>query len=252
MHDIEYLVGKCGADGIYFSDEIFLPQRSVRNELLDLIIRSELSFVWGCQMRLGVLKPEDIDLMYDAGCRWILFGIESGCEQIVRKIKKNIDLSLAKPMIDYCFEKGITVQASFIIGFPGETEEQIKQTVSMAKQFSKSLPVLNILTILPNSEIYNEQIETNPNFIAPNSIKEWIRIEKAITDKTPVNLSCVPYRELKTIHYYFQWKNFSEKGSVAGDSYGIVKKWPEMHLTEYLNMGYPAFFMEDIIQYNSF
>lgn len=242
MHDIEYLVGNCGADGIYFSDEIFLPQRSVRNELLDLIIKSERNFVWGCQMRLGVLKPEDIDLMYAAGCRWILFGIESGCEQVVRNIKKGIDLSLAKPTIDYCFEKGITVQASFIIGFPGETEEQIKQTVNMAKQFSKCLPVLNILTVLPNSEIYNDQIEMNPDFIAPSSIKEWIRIEKTMTDKTPVNLSCVPYNDLKTIHYYFQWKDFSNKSSVAGDSYGIVKKLARDTFDRVFKHGLAGFF----------
>ena len=224
MHDIEYLVGTCGADGIYFSDEQFLPNRQIRNELLGMMIDSGLQFVWGCQMRLGLLKPEDIDYMYQAGCRWILFGIESGDPDMIRTIKKGINLDLAKPTIDYCRKVGMTVQASFIIGFPGETEEQVKRTVALAKELPSAMPVLNILTLLPNSEIYFNQIETNPDYHPPKSFSELIRYEKTIADKPSVNLSKVPYRDLKVIHHYFQWKDFSGKDSVAGDRFGIVKK----------------------------
>ena len=63
MRDIEYLATHCGTDGIYFSDELFMPQRSLRNELLELLIEKHLPVVWGCQMRIGVLQEEDIKLM---------------------------------------------------------------------------------------------------------------------------------------------------------------------------------------------
>ena len=224
MHDIEYLVKKCGANGIYFSDEQFLPNRTVRNALLEMIMNSDLDFVWGCMMRLGVLQPEDIDYMYKAGCRWILFGIESGDKEIIKKIKKGTDLSLAKSTIDYCVKCGITVQATFIIGFPDETENQIKETVTMAKQLSAGLPALNILTVLPNSEIFFDQTKNNPDFPEPKHLSDWIKIEETMTDKSYINLSNVPYIDLKVLHYYFQWKDFSNKDSVADDSFGIVKK----------------------------
>ncbi len=118
----------------------------------------------------------------------------------------------------------MTVQASFIIGFPDETEEQVKRTVALAKELPSAMPVLNILTLLPNSEIYFNQIETNPDYHPPKSFSELIRYEKTIADKPSVNLSKVPYRDLKVIHHYFQWKDFSGKDSVAGDRFGIVKK----------------------------
>ena len=224
MHDIEYLVGKCGANGIYFSDEQFMPNRAIRNELLGLIVESGLDFVWGCQMRLGVLREEDIDDMYKAGCRWILFGIETGSQEMIRKIKKGTDLRLAKPTIDYCEKIGMTVQATFIIGFPGETAEDIKKTVDLALSLPASLPVLNILTPLPNSEIYFHEVETNPDFHEPRSIEEIAKQEMLMTDTARVNLSNVPKKDLYVVHYYFQWKDFIGKDSVNDDSFGIVKK----------------------------
>ena len=242
MHDIEYLVKKCGADGIYFSDEQFIPHRQIRNELLDLLIKSDLNLVWGCQMRLGILKPEDIDYMYQAGCRWIVFGIETGDPDMIRTIKKGINLDLAKPTIDYCRKLGITVQATFIIGFPDETVEQVKKTVKLAKELSSAMPVLNILTILPNSEIFFEQVQSNPNYKPPKTIAELIKFEKTITDNPSINLSKVPYRDLKVIHHYFQWKDFSGKDSVAGDHFGIVKKMARDTFNRIFKHGLTGFF----------
>ena len=224
LHDLEYLVGKCGADGIYFSDEQFVPNRTIRNALLEMIMQSGLDFVWGCQMRLGILQKEDIDLMYRAGCRWILFGIESGSQEMIRTIKKGTDLRLAKPTIEYCQSLGITVQASFIIGFPLETPEQMQQTIDMALELPASLPVLNILMPLPNSRIYFDQLENNPAFIPPKSLHELARLEAIIPDTAHYNLSSISSRELYVVHYYFQWKDFVGKDSVQEESFGIVRK----------------------------
>lgn len=55
-----------------------------KNKQITAVLFEMRSLVWGCQMRLGVLDEDDVDLMYRAGCRWILFGIESGNEQFLR------------------------------------------------------------------------------------------------------------------------------------------------------------------------
>lgn len=225
MHDLEYLVGKCGANGIYFSDEQFIPNRRVRNELLGMIIDSGLDFVWGCQMRLGVLNEEDIGYMYKAGCRWILFGIESGSPEMIQKIKKGTDLRLAKPTIEWCERAGITVQASFIIGYPEETPEQMRQTIDMALSLPASLPVLNILTPLPNSEIWFRELEQpHPRIRIPKTIKEISKTEAVVSDTARVNLSKIPSKDLYVVHHYFQWRDFIGRDSVKDDSFGIVKK----------------------------
>lgn len=222
LKDIDYIYSK-GANGIYFSDELWIPEKKRRTEFCKGMIERNYNLVWGCQMRLGVLDEEDIDLMYKAGCRWILFGIESGNEKRIKSIKKNIDLSLAAKSVQMCENKGITVQASFIIGFPDETSEEIKNTIAFSETLGASLVVMNILIPLPNSEIYN-LADNKGLFKYPETIEEMAKVEQNMPDSVLVNLSSVPDRDLKVIHHFYQWKAFSSKGSVNNESYGIIKK----------------------------
>lgn len=241
VKDIDYLYSQ-GTNGIYFSDELWMPNRILRTQFCNLMIERNYNLVWGCQMRLGVLNESDIDLMYKAGCRWILFGIESGNQERIKSIKKNIDLSLAKQSVQMCEKRGITVQASFIIGFPDETTEEIQQTISFAESLGASLVVMNILIPLPNSEIYNEA-KAKGLFVFPNSIKEMaFKIEQRISDTVIVNFSKVPDIDLKVIHYYYQWKAFAGKGSVNNESYGIIRKAASDAIDRIFKHGLSGFF----------
>lgn len=225
LNDIDYFVKNYGANGIYFSDELFCPQRALREQLCRGLIERNYDLVWGCQMRLGVLNEEDIKLMYEAGCRWILFGIESGNQPRIDSIKKHTDISLAKQNVEWCEKAGITVQASFIIGFPDETPEEMTSTLRFAETLPASLTVMNILTPIPNSEIFNYIRDERPDMKLPDTIKGLARtIEQDILDKVPYNLSKIPELDLRVVHHFYQWKDFSGKKSVNDDSYGVIKK----------------------------
>lgn len=240
MRDIDYLYSK-GANGIYFSDELFVPQRELRTQLCQMLIERNYNLTWGCQMRLGVLNEDDVKLMYKAGCRWILFGIESGNPERIKSIRKNIDLSIAKETIEWCEKAGMTVQASFIIGFPEETEEEIRNTVSFAKSLNASIININILIPLPNSEIY-EYARKHKSFSFPDSIKGLaLDVEQNATDKVVVNLSDVDDVDLKVVHYYFHWRSFIGKGTVKNDSYGIIRKLASDTFNRIFKHGFKGF-----------
>jgi hypothetical protein len=102
--------------------------------------------------------------------------------------------------------------------------EDVKKTVALALEIPASLPVMNILAPVPNSEIYNHEIETNPDFHAPRSIAEIAEREQLMTDNAKLNLSDVPSKDLYVVHYCFQWRAFIGKDSVNDDSFGIIKK----------------------------
>ena len=225
LHDIDRFVKEFGANGIYFSDELFCPRRDLRTRLCNGLIERGYDLVWGCQMRLGVLNEEDIKLMYRAGCRWILFGIESGSKERIASIKKRINLDLAPQTVEWCENAGITVQASFIIGFPHETPQEMQQTLDLAAKLPASLIAMNILTPFPNSEIYDLWDREYPQYRKPDTIKKLARkIEQNVTDLIPWNFSDIPTRELRVVHFHYQWKDFSGKDSVNQDAYGILKK----------------------------
>lgn len=219
--EIEYLITHCGIDSVNFADEYWHPSKADRQKFFDLIKERNLQFVWGIQTRLGTLDKDDLQQMYDAGCRWVLFGIESGCSERIISIKKGTDLSKAKAAFAACREIGITTQSSFIIGFPDETEEELKETVRFALSLNANLCPFSMLFLYPGSEMY-EQAVANGLYTPPRSLKEWRKI--VWLENLNVNLSKVPDKELKVIHYYTQWTAFTDKGSINADSYGIAKK----------------------------
>lgn len=253
LRDIDIFVNDYGANGIYFSDELFCPRRELRNRLCQGLIDRNYDLVWGCQMRLGVLKEEDIRLMYRAGCRWILFGIESGSQERIASIKKKINLDVAKQTVEWCEKAGITVQASFIIGFPQETADEMRQTVRFARGLGASLIAMNILTPFPNSEIYDLWDRDYPQFRKPDSIKKLARkIEQNVADLVPWNFSNVPTRELRAVHFYFQWLDFIGKKSVNQDSYGILKKMAQDTFNRMFRHGLSGFVFGTYISVKQF
>ena len=221
VDEIEYLVKNCGVDGINFADEFWYPGKEDFKTYIRLIKERRLEIVWGCQTRLGVFSKEDLQQMYDAGCRWILFGIESGSEARLKEIKKGINLEKAKDTFRNCREVGITAQSSFIIGYPGETEDELKETVSFALSLNANLCPINVLFLQPGSELFEYSVSSG-QYTPPKNLKDWSRLQCDEFDGE--TLSKIPRKELLVIHFYAQWLGFSQKESVGSDSYGIVKQ----------------------------
>ena len=221
VEEIDYLIKNHGIDGIYFADEYWIPDKENMQRFFALIRERQLDFKWGIQTRLGVLARDDLQEMYDAGCRWILFGVESGCEDRVKKIKKGIDLKTIKDTFAACRDIGITTQSAFIIGYPDETEEEIKKTIRLAFELNANLCPFSILYFQPRSEMLHSVV-SEKRFSPPTSFKAWSKVDPG--ESAFANLSKVPYKDLKVIHYYFQWRGFSAKESITNDSYGVAKK----------------------------
>ncbi len=249
VDEIEYLINWAGIDSINFADEFWCPTAEERQKFYHLIKEKKLNFVWGVQTRLGTFKKDDLQQMYDAGCRWILFGLESGCAQRIDKIKKGIDLGKAKEIFDSCREIGITSQSAFIIGFPDETEEELKETIRFAQSLHANLCPFSILYLQPGSEMLEATVSQG-KFRVPKSLKEWSKIN--MTEQINANLSKVPRRELKVVHYYTQWAAFADKRSVNTDSFGIAKKMTIDALRKMFRFGPYSFFAGAFISIKQF
>lgn len=76
-------------------------------------------------------REKDIDALKKVGCEVIHFGVESGSQEIIKKIGKNINLSWAKEIMCYANKQNIHVVASFIIGHFCDTERTIQETISL-------------------------------------------------------------------------------------------------------------------------
>lgn len=142
--------------------------------------------------------------MYKAGCRWILFGIESGSPRILKQVRKGINLERVSKMFDMCRQVGISTIASFMLGFPGETEEDLRFTTEFALGLKATYYDFTRYMCYPGTELYNYTVE-NHLFQAPRTLQEWAEISS--WDRISVNLTKVSDMDLSVINDFFVWEN---------------------------------------------
>ncbi len=213
INEIKFLMDNYGLDGVYFSDEVW---RIKRSELVDFCNRIKAQglqdrFQWGVDLRVGLFNEEDYKLMYSAGCRWIFFGIESGSREMHRRIHKNIDFDKIKPTVKMLNEMGFTTMASFIVGFPDETYEELHDTTRMINTLSLGLTPIFHFTPLPGTEFY-DQLVREGRYKLPQKLEDLLGI--IATESMGTNYSLVPNRELKVIRCWYHWKSFTNKTAI--------------------------------------
>ncbi|HLP48007.1 MAG TPA: radical SAM protein, partial [Candidatus Kapabacteria bacterium] len=108
------------------------------------------NFKWKCQVRADQLDEGIIKQMAKSGCFEIDMGIESGDPEIQKHIRKNLDLEKTKKIVSIIHQSGIKSKAFFMIGFPPESYEQIKNTINYAIALKKEgLTDLAIFPVMP-------------------------------------------------------------------------------------------------------
>ena len=93
--------------------------------------------------------------MHSAGMKRISFGIESGNQDILNCIKKDVTLEEVRQAYEWCYELGIETRGSVMIGHPFETRETIKQTSDFIRSLKCYQVYVNISMPYPGSELFN-------------------------------------------------------------------------------------------------
>lgn len=219
IKEIKKLVDNYGMNGVYFTGELWCAKKSDAYDFCQKVKEANLRFNWGMLSKIGQYNREDLLTMYDVGCRFICFGVESGSAEMQKILRKNVNLEKGRETFKNCKEIGITSVASFMIGLPGETEEQLKETLKYISEIDASIILIYLFSPIENTEIYDnlvkdEKIKNTDNDVAFN--------KKHIAMENPgYNFSLIPDIDLKVIKAYFDWKSFSGKETVNG-SYGYA------------------------------
>lgn len=125
-----------GYESIWFSDDVFTLNKEKILHLCDEILKRKLAFSWSCLCRVDKVDEELLKRMRKAGCRRVLFGIESGDNEVLKTMGKSFTVENAEKAVNMAKNAGIEVGTFFMVGYPGETEETILRTL----RFSSRLP----------------------------------------------------------------------------------------------------------------
>lgn len=140
---------------IMFMDDTFTESDEHCIGISEMLLENNIKLNWGCFSRVRI-KKDILVLMKRAGLRMIEFGIESGSPRILQAIRKNISIDQIIETYRYVRELGIKTKAFFIIGLPGETEEDFRMSLDLAKKVNPNYVLLTSYVPLPGSELFEK------------------------------------------------------------------------------------------------
>ncbi len=134
MEELRILSEKYRKKEIEFLDDTFTLNMKRALELSEKIKKERLDITWSASSRVNLFTDELAIAMKNAGLHIIYFGIESGSQKTLDFIGKGINLDLAIKAVKKANDADLHSLGSFIIGFPDETIEDVKNTINFSKK----------------------------------------------------------------------------------------------------------------------
>lgn len=142
-----------GIDRINIADDLFVSDKQKVQDVCGEIQRRGLRFSWSAFARVNTVDRETLESMKKTGCDAISFGVESGNQEMLDRIKKKITLEQVRRAVGLCKDVGLLVHCSFIVGLPGETQETLKDSRAFAESLDGVYYGYHLLAPFPGTTV---------------------------------------------------------------------------------------------------
>jgi anaerobic magnesium-protoporphyrin IX monomethyl ester cyclase len=177
-------------DDVNFQDETFFTKRERVQSLAEQILESGMKITWAATMRAdqGVRLPDEVwKLCKQSGLRRLLVGVESGSNEVLKRIRKDIKIEQVFETAEKMLQHDIGGHFPFIVGFPDESDAHIQATLDCAKKLRSLSP--NFLTPIyyfkpyPGSALVIEAVERG--FRLPQTLEAWAQFDYVAGEPGP-------------------------------------------------------------------
>ena len=163
VHEMKVLYDRYAVDYFHFVDDEFVMYKKFIYRFCKLVkelsSRAGKRITWGCSGRVNLMTEELIAAMADAGCVLIGYGIESGSQKMLDFIKKQVTVEQAKEAVRLTKKYIGWADCSFMIGYPGETKDTIRETIDFCKELELTPEVVFFMTPYPGTELYRMAVK---------------------------------------------------------------------------------------------
>jgi len=179
VDDLENLARNYGVNAIDFADTNFFVSKKRVRAICEGMIERGLDLKWAADVRTKqfIEFPSELrQLVYDAGCRRLLLGAESGSQQALEHIGKQTTVDDTLHVARICDSLGIIARFTTMFGFPGEPEKDIEATLRMIegiKAINEDFEVHGFFFApYPGAPMYDEAVRLG--FRPPDTLEGWI------------------------------------------------------------------------------
>jgi anaerobic magnesium-protoporphyrin IX monomethyl ester cyclase len=157
VDEIEKLQRDFGLAKINIVDDTFTLNHHHARAVCEEMLRRNLKIKWSAFARVDRISEDLAQLMNRAGCEWVLFGVESADEGILKTIRKGITPEEVRRGVKIAAEAGINVFNSFIFGLPGESRDTALKSLAFGDELYHKYGAkygFHMLSPLPGTEVY--------------------------------------------------------------------------------------------------
>jgi len=198
IKDFDYFNEMYNASYFYIVDEAIPPL--LAKSIANIISKEELSYKWYGEMRFeSALDLTMLKNIKEGGCALILFGLESGCDRILEKMKKGTSSYLINRILQDCGKLGIKTMPMLFFGFPTESESDAMETLELIKNNMENIQFLGlgVFLLLKNIPVhmfpdkYNVKIIPNKDNLA---LYDNYNVSNGMSQSEAVKLLNVVYK----------------------------------------------------------
>ena len=146
---------------VKFIDDTFNVPTERFKKILKMMIKNRYKFKWFSNFRCQFADRETLELMKESGCEGVFLGIESGNNNVLKNMNKNASVEKYLVGIELLREFQVLTMGSFIIGFPGETNETARDTMNFIKESKIDLYQAQTWYCTPITPVYREKEKYN-------------------------------------------------------------------------------------------
>ena len=199
MEEIYHLKDSYGIKGIWFTDDVITNDKEWMHKFCNILRKEKLNLIWGAHARIiditGYGGYEMLKQMKESGCVQLDIGVESGSPRILNLLRKGTSPKMIKEAFDITNSVGIRTLATFMVGNPTETYEDIDMTMQLAKKIKPNFTLVTFLTPTPGTDMYTMTVKNNwfdPS-VYYNEGYSWA------VNEEPLVVTVIPKEELKNI-----------------------------------------------------
>ena len=201
LKEIEYDIERYNVRDFFFWAETFVIDKEYVASLCSAIIERGLSIAWTSNSRVDTVDSNLLNLMAEAGCWMISYGIESGSQAILDGVNKGTTPEQALQAVQSTRKAGIKTVGHFILGLPGETRETLESTIKYARKLPLDLAQFYCAVPFPGSRLYDQALKEG--WIPDHNFKDFKQDYALMRLPTITPEEVNRYRALAYRRFYF-------------------------------------------------
>jgi len=156
--EMKMLKDKYNPDAIWFVDDVFTISHKWLTAFHEEVVKQSAQIRFECITRAERLNEEILKLLKEAGCFRIWIGAESGSQKVIDLMDRRVDVNHVKKMIQDTNALGIETGTFVMVGYPGEDEKDILETIQYLKEANPTHYTITIAYPIKGTSLY-DQIE---------------------------------------------------------------------------------------------